>query len=323
MRQRGRHPEHTDTVSRRLELLSEELHGLRTGADAGRTAEGDEHTHLRELRPDDGGTPTSTPAGTPTGTPAAPPAAESPQSPPAVPVPGRHAARRRASSLVDLSAFRGRVALGPAHVAVLAVLVALGLGVTAWWVIRDDPGTPLAAPVDGASGAPLVSPAEAASSGATPEADESGEVVVDVTGRVRRPGIVVLPAGSRVADALEAAGGARREADLAGLNQARLLLDGEQIAVGVTPPPGVAATSVPAPEASGADPGGTSTGSLVNLNSASSAELEELPGVGPVTAQAIISWRETNGGFASVDQLLDVDGIGEKTLAQLAPLVTL
>ena len=135
-----------------------------------------------------------------------------------------------------------------------------------------------------------------------------------MTGKVRRPGIVVLEPGARVVDALDAAGGARRGADLAGLNLARLLVDGEQIVVGVPPPPGPAASAAGSP---GPDPG-----ALVNLNTASLAELDELPGVGPVTAQAIVDWRTGNGGFRSVDQLLDVDGIGEKTLADLAPLVT-
>ena len=91
-------------------------------------------------------------------------------------------------------------------------------------------------------------------------------------------------------------------------------MDGEQIVVGVPPPPGPAASAAGSP---GPDPG-----ALVNLNTASTAELEELPGVGPVTAQAILDWRVANGGFRNVDQLLDVDGIGEKTLASLAPLVT-
>lgn len=316
MRQRGRSTEQTDTVSRRLALLSEELHGLRGGG-----AESGDHTHLRELRPSTGDAQSEDVATAVPSVGSAQPAVGS-APPPAVPVPGRHAARRRAAALVDLSALRGRVALGPAHVAVLAVLIAVGLAVTAWWVIRDDPGTAMAAPpAADPAGSALATPVENTTGAPPGEGEESGtgELVVDVTGKVRRPGIVVLPTGSRVVDALEAAGGARRSADLSGLNQARLLLDGEQIAVGVTRPPGVAASSVPAP-------GGSSSadqGALVNLNSASSAELEELPGVGPVTAEAIIGWREANGGFASVDQLLDVDGIGEKTLAQLAPLVTL
>ena len=125
--------------------------------------------------------------------------------------------------------------------------------------------------------------------------------------------IAVLPAGSRVVDALEAAGGARRGVDLTSLNLARPVVDGEQILVGVAPVPGVAGSL-----------GSPSTGeSMVNLNSADQAALETLPGVGPVTAASIIAWRTDNGGFTSVNELLEVDGIGEATLADLAPLVTL
>ena len=124
----------------------------------------------------------------------------------------------------------------------------------------------------------------------------------------------MLPPGSRVVDALEAAGGARRGVDLTALNLARPLVDGEQVLVGVQPVAGVAGTlDSPAPA------GGT----LVNLNTADAAALDTLPGVGPVTAEAILSWREEHGGFTSVDELLEVDGIGEATLADLAPLVTL
>lgn len=176
-----------------------------------------------------------------------------------------------------------------------------------------SPGVPAATPpastTGPAPGDPGVTPAGGASS--------SGELVVDVAGKVRRPGIVVLSPGARVADALEAAGGARPGVDLTPLNLARPLVDGEQILVGVEAPTGPAASILATPEA-----GGT-TGTLVNINTADQAELETLPEVGPVTATAIITWRETNGGFTSVDELLEVDGIGEATLAQVAPHVTI
>ena len=141
-----------------------------------------------------------------------------------------------------------------------------------------------------------------------------GSVTVDVAGKVRRPGIAVLDAGSRVVDALEAAGGARDGVDVTGLNLARVLVDGEQILVGLTEPTGVAATVT----------GGTSpVSTLVNLNTADQVALESLPDVGPVTAQSILAWRTEHGAFTAVDQLLDVDGIGEVTLAKLTPYVTL
>ena len=144
-------------------------------------------------------------------------------------------------------------------------------------------------------------------------------VVVDVTGRIRRPGIVTLPLGSRVADALDAAGGARGNVDLTTLNLARVLVDGEQLLVGVEPatPPTTSAT----PPAT-ASPSAGVPGALVDLNTATEADLDTLPGIGPVTAQAILDWRAEHGGFTSVDELLEVSGIGEVTLEELRPLVT-
>ena len=146
-------------------------------------------------------------------------------------------------------------------------------------------------------------------------APSAPEVVVDVAGKVREPGIVQLPAGSRVVDAVEAAGGARRGVDLSGLNLARVLVDGEQVVVGIPAPAGVAASAASAP---GTGP----PGALVNINTATQTELETLPGIGPVTAQAILQWRTDNGAFSAVDELMEVSGIGEATLADLAPFVT-
>ena len=208
---------------------------------------------------------------------------------------------------------QGRVRLGAAHLVVLAVAVAVGLVVTAWWVLRtDDAGelVPASAPVGAASAGAEAEPL------ATPAAPpgEPAVVVVDVAGKVRRPGIATLPVGSRVVDALRAAGGVRPGVDRASINLARPLVDGEQIVVGEPTPTGVAA-----PEAGSAPTGPT----LVNLNTADQAILESLPGVGPVTAQAILAWREENGGFQAVDDLLDVSGIGQATLAKLVPFVTL
>jgi len=144
-----------------------------------------------------------------------------------------------------------------------------------------------------------------------------------VVGKVRRPGIAVLPVGARVVDAVEAAGGVRRGVDPATVNMARLLADGEQVVVGGAGGTGGAGTG-----GSGAagGPGPVSAGpagGLVNLNTADQATLETLPGVGPVTAEAIVSWRTDNGSFTSVDELLEVDGIGDATLADLAPHVTI
>jgi competence protein ComEA len=218
---------------------------------------------------------------------------------------------------------RGRVALGPAQVAVLAVLVALGLAVACWWVVRGG-AEAVVAPVVPTPAAGLVSPAgtppggatgdPVVDAGATPAAAAGGSVTVDVAGKVRHPGIAVLDAGSRVVDALEAAGGARPGVDLSGLNLARVLVDGEQVVVGVPVPADPVASAASSPGAPG--------GPLVNLNTATQPELEALPEVGPVTAQSILGWRSEHGGFTSVDELLEVDGIGDATLDQLAPYVT-
>lgn len=142
-------------------------------------------------------------------------------------------------------------------------------------------------------------------------------MLVDVAGKVRRPGVVQLPAGARVIDALRKAGGPRPHVDLTTLNLARVLTDGEQVLVGRPDPAsgglaGAAASSTPG-----------NPGSLVNLNSATQEQLETLPGVGPVTAQKILDWRQAHARFSSVDELLEVSGIGDKTLARLAPYLTL
>jgi competence protein ComEA len=226
---------------------------------------------------------------------------EEPAAPVVLPVPGRHASRR-----VRI----GGLQLGPVHLAVVALVVAAAVGLAAWWAVQDQAEPVPVAPVSPAP-PPLASMGPDAATGT---AEPSGDLVVDVAGKVRRPGIAVLPPGSRVVDALEAAGGARRGVDLTSLNLARPVVDGEQILVGVAPVPGVAGTLGSAP---------SSDQALVNLNTADRATLETLPGVGPVTAESILSWREQHGGFTSVDELLEVDGIGDATLADLAPLVTL
>lgn len=239
---------------------------------------------------------------------------------------------------------QGRVRLSGAHLAVLCLVVVAGVSLTAWWVMRaggDSTVLPAAAPATApATGSPLVTPAGAgptgapvggpgtpgagAPAGSTGAASATARIVVDVTGKVHRPGIATLPQGARVVDALQAAGGPRRGASLASLNLARVLADGEQIVVGVPPPAGVAATA--ASGAGAAAPGAGSsgaTGQLVNLNTADQTQLETLPGVGPVTARAILDFRAEKGSFSSVDELLEVSGIGDATLAKVSPYCTL
>ncbi len=161
-----------------------------------------------------------------------------------------------------------------------------------------------------------------------PQASSAASVlVVQVVGQVRRPGVVQVRAGSRVQDAVEAAGGALPGADLAAINLARQVSDGEQIQVPkpgeqVTPPPvtGGGSGGTGAGAAGGA-PGAASAPAIVDLNTADLAALDTLPGVGPVLAQRIVQWRTDNGRFTSVEELGEVSGIGDKLLAQLTPLV--
>lgn len=132
-------------------------------------------------------------------------------------------------------------------------------------------------------------------------------LVVHVAGEVRRPGIVRLAAGSRVVDAIEAAGGATPTAVLAAVNLAAVVVDGSQIVVPSSVSGGVVAPAV--------DDG------IVVVNRATATELESLPGVGPVLAERILLHRDEHGPFEQVEDLLDVSGIGEATLARLRPLV--
>ncbi len=297
MRSRRPSPEHQEAVTRRLALLSAELATVRPAA-------GDEpepehaHTRIRAV-------PESS-------------LSSDPVDPllPIVPVPGRHARPGFRATLADLvpETLRGRASIGPGAVTVVVLVLCAALGLTCWWLVRSDPqevaAPEVAAPlVDVPASEPIVGSPAAVVPGAGPT-----EVTVDVAGKVRHPGIAVLPAGARVIDALDAAGGARRGIDLTSLNLARPLVDGEQVLVGLAPGPGTAAATAP---------GGAAPGALVNINTADQATLETLSGVGPVTAQAIIAWRTEHGGFTAVVELLEVDGIGDATLEQLTPHVTI
>jgi competence protein ComEA len=153
-------------------------------------------------------------------------------------------------------------------------------------------------------------------------------MLVHVVGQVRHPGVVRLKVGSRVLDAVRLAGGATSSADLNHVNLARVVTDGEQIAV---PRPGEASPVAGASGTAGAGPaapgggsegsGGGSAAGLVDLNAADASALDSLPGVGPVLSQRILDWRAANGRFTSVDELGEVSGIGDKLLAQIGPKV--
>jgi competence protein ComEA len=185
---------------------------------------------------------------------------------------------------------------------------------------------------------PFAQPSQAGDGGADPSSATGGggdagdasttttgptEVVVHVAGAVVSPGVRRLPPGSRVTDALDAAGGALPGADLPRINLAAPLVDGQQVYV---PKPGeelpvAAGAGLPA-GVGAAGTGGSVPGAPVDLNTANAEQLDTLPGVGPATAAAIIAHREQHGPFTSVDQLLDVRGIGEAKLEQLRDLVS-
>jgi competence protein ComEA len=211
-------------------------------------------------------------------------------------------------------------------VAVMAAILVAALAV-GWQALASRPQaepvsdpTASSSPVAGSRNSASATTRAGAASSATGTAvsstsSASGKVIVDVVGRVHRPGLVTLLAGARVADAVRAAGGALAGTNLSSLNLARVCVDGEQIAVGVAGAAAPAGTSGSAP-ASGAPVG------LVNLNTATADQLDALPGVGPVMAQRIIAYRTDHGPFTAVTQLQQVSGIGDAKYADLSPLVT-
>ncbi len=243
--------------------------------------------------------------------------------PPTVPIPllpspprsGRRGARRFADRWLP-AAWRD-VRIDPGRPGALAVVLVgiVAAVVAAVGVWRE---APRAEPVADLPVQVTTTAAAAAPSAVT--AVEPETLVVAVAGKVRRPGLVQVAPGSRVADVLEAAGGPLPDVNLSGVNLARKVSDGEQVAIGVPPAPDAGPATGGGSGGSGLS-GGSGPVRPLDLNAATVEQLDALPGVGPVTAQRIVEWRTRNGRFATVDQLRDVEGIGERRLGQLRELV--
>lgn len=207
------------------------------------------------------------------------------------------------------------------HLLVLGVVLALGVLVAAFALTRAR-AVPIAPPVpvaaDTPSGQPALPPPPAAT--LTPE-----PIRVHVVGDVLKPGVHRLTTGARVADAIEAAGGLTPEARPGELNLAQELVDGQQVVIGgprrTSEVRGGGESHDDAGAAAAGSPGGASAGKL-NLNTATAAQLDTLPGVGPVTAEKVVAWRTQHGKFTRIEELQEVPGIGPKTFAELAPHVT-
>lgn len=215
----------------------------------------------------------------------------------------------------------GAIALVLVVAVILGIRLSLASAAARPVPVARPPAHPsaLATSSGAAVAAPGAAAATATAAGAARPASTAtaGSVVVYVSGRVRHAGVVSLPAGSRVQDALRAAGGALPGSDLESINLAQPLTDGEQVSV------------ARAGRASSVSAAGTSSGSAapgaggrpVDLNSADASALDALPGVGPVLAQRIVDWRNAHGRFTSVDELDEVSGIGDKLLSEIRPHV--
>lgn len=195
---------------------------------------------------------------------------------------------------------RMKIAPWQAIVAALAVIIAVLL----WLALASKPAEGQLPPIEEAE-------LPKAETGATTETALPEEVVISIVGAVEKQGVLTLPQGSRIADALESSG-LSPDADIVSINHAQLLVDGEQIYVsriGEDPP-------------AKSEGGGGGAGSKINLNSATAEELIQLPGVGEVTAKSIVDHRDSIGSFTAVEQLMDISGIGPAKFEKLQDQVT-
>lgn len=211
--------------------------------------------------------------------------------------------------------------LGRAHAGTIGVIMVVAL-VLAGTRLMSAQGHDVPGGASTPALTPVIQPSQQASPSPTPPT-----IRVHVLGAVAAAGVVTLPAGARVGEAITAAGGLRADADCAELNLAASIPDGAQIVIGTSAAPRGELRTDQSGSAGAGGLGGASSGGAggsaptLNLNTATTQQLESLPGVGPVTAGRIIAWREAHSGFTRIEELQEVDGIGPKTYAKLAPLV--
>ncbi|HET9127935.1 MAG TPA: helix-hairpin-helix domain-containing protein [Propionibacteriaceae bacterium] len=225
----------------------------------------------------------------------------------------------------------GVVEFGRDHLALVLVAGVVAIGIAITYLTRAQAHTvpmavpspvPAAAPPataatpqatgGGTGGASVTSPAAAS---ATPRL-----IVVQVLGAVKRPGVISVPEGTRVHEAIARCGGLAPGSDTGDLNLAAVLRDADQVVIGTRAQPGGSVRNGSQPAGL---PGGSATPAdlVVDLNTATLEQLDQIPGVGPVTAQKIVDWRSQHGGFTAVTELREIDGIGAKTFARIAPHV--
>lgn len=219
---------------------------------------------------------------------------------------------------------------GRAGVIGLAVVGILAVLVTVFTLVRDKPMPVVSAKLPPVQVTAAATSTARSSSSPGPESGPAGPgqpVVVSVVGLVKAPGLITVASGARVADVIAAAGGVVGSADTVGLNMARRVADGEQVVVGLAPAPGRPPALGSSISAAGSQQPGDAASTparsagVLDLNTATAEQLDALPGIGPVTAAAIVSWRSEHGPFTAVDQLGDVDGIGPARLDKLRALV--